>query len=297
MLKEAILKTNLHDWASLRPRLLFAFDQAVPARDINGKWERRSEFSAWLLRKGWVKVTVEGESCICRPGQWLVLHARKIEQEFSADAQLLSLRIAQSWPDGAGLFLDGVKILDARRYPKLERTALPLLRYMMAPWGKDMEDPRDVYLWKARISYFELIDHERELLAWLKELALALSAESAVMHVPKATDARVTRVLQILDLASVGEAFPKERILKEGGLSLDRLNQLCLKAYDYTLHRYWENRRLDWACRMLESRRTQIKEIALELGFGDLPGFSGWFKRHRGRSPRQWRAEHYEFYK
>lgn len=285
-------RTNLHDWASLRPQLLFAFDQPVSAANINGKWKRRDEFSAWLVRKGWVKVRVGEESCTCEPGQWLMLQAREIEQEFSEDAHLLSLRVAQVWPDGAALFPGGIRRLSAREYPRLEALAKPLLRYMeeAIPWNDLVEDPRRFFLWKSRISYFDYINYERQLLAWLKELAGVLIREGARMHVPENIDVRMAGVIQAMDLIPVGRPFPKNLILREGGLSLDRLNQLSLEAYGHTLHKYWENRRLDWACRMLESPNIRIKEVSLELGFRELSHFSAWFKRLAGLSPRKWRT-------
>jgi len=289
-----IPKTNPHDWATLRPQLLFAFDQPV-SPVINGKWTRRNEFSAWLVRKGRAKVCVEGETCECGPGQWLVVHAKEIEQTFSPGTHLLSLRVAQSWPDGSALFTEGIQLLGAREHPKLEKLALPLLRYMRTklPWQNQAEDPdpRETFLWKAQITFFEFIDCERRFLAWLKELAIALSGKGAAMHLPENASARMARVFQALDLVPPGRPFPKEQILREGGLSMDRLNQLSLEASGHTLHRYWESRRVDWACRMLSTPSVRIKEVALELGFKEFSYFSVWFKKHQGQSPRNWRAD------
>jgi AraC-like DNA-binding protein len=285
-------EASLHDWRKIRPELVFIFDEPVPADRINGKAVRRNEFSAWLVRRGWVFLKADGVCRRCEKGEWLISFGRNIEQEFSSDAHLLSLRIVQSWPEGSALFSGSpLHALSSARYPELEKLAMPLIKAAETgvAWRETGEDPRRSFLWRTRLDYFEYIDYERDLLAWLKELARALVCEGAEMFVPSHQDPRLSGVLHILDSTPPGGSFPQDELVKSGGLTLDRLNHLSVQAYGYTLHAYWEQRRVDWACRMLEQPATQIKTVALELGFLRLPHFSAWFKRHCGASPRAWR--------
>lgn len=287
--------TNLREWIRLRPELVFIFDEPVPAKWANGRGERNNEFSAWLVRRGWARVTVDGKMCHCPAGNWLICFGRNIEQEFSSDAHLLSLRVAQYWPDEQPLFSGPpLHVVPASRHPQLEKLALPILKSVRprVAWKTHEEiDPRRAFLWSSAMDYFDFIDLEVRMLRWLKELAGALVKEGRSMRVSGNHDERLARAFHLLDSAAPADRFPKEALVRTAGLTLDRLNHLSVQTYGYTLHKYWEQRRMAWASRLLQLPGNRIKEVSLQLGFIELPHFSAWFKRQTGLSPRQWRTQ------
>lgn len=74
-------------------------------------------------------------------------------------------------------------------------------------------------------------------------------------------------------------------------VSSDRLNSAILRATGQTPLALIHARLMKEARQMLEDSGLQIGEIASSLGFEDPAYFSRFFKRHSGRSPRQFRVE------
>ncbi|WP_269523283.1 AraC family transcriptional regulator [Coraliomargarita parva] len=282
---------NLHDWSSLNSDLLFIYDDAIPGGRANVFGERSSEFSAWYIRQGWAHLKSEGMEAHAVAGEWLLCFGSEIEQSFSEDVHLLSLRVQQAWPDGSALFSGGPLYQFAGKdYPKLEKLALPLLHLMQkVSWDEGKQDPRDSFLWRSRIDYLTYHDYQVKLLRWLSELARVMYAEGHEIHVPEAVDPRVTVAVQIIDALSPGELFPETEICQATGLTIGRLNRLAVIAYGLTLNAYWEDRRIKLARRAMENPSKRVKEIAADLGFVQLSHFSAWFKRNAGKSPRAYR--------
>jgi AraC-like DNA-binding protein len=94
----------------------------------------------------------------------------------------------------------------------------------------------------------------------------------------------------ILDRTPLGEALPRALLQSETRLSISQLNRLCRKERGCCLREYRERIRLERACSALEDSSQSVKEIAYDLGFKQLSHFSIWFKKHRAKSPRSFRA-------
>lgn len=284
-------KCNLHDWASLRSELLFIYDRVIPPGSGRSRGSREGDFSAWLVRNGRARVVADGAEAEAGPGQWLVCFGKQIDQTLDPDTHLLSLRILQDWPDGSPLFSGGpLHVLDAARHPKLEKLARPLLRMAGDVHFDNLRlDPRERFLWKTQLDYLTYARYQRHLIAWLAALAESLMNEGTAMHVPGSNDPRLARVFQVVDARSPSDPFPEKAVCRASGLSIGRLNRLCAKSYGFTVHAYWEKRRVQRARHALEMPAIRVKEVASELGFLQLSHFSAWFKRHAGASPRAYR--------
>ncbi|MBC2603775.1 helix-turn-helix transcriptional regulator [Puniceicoccus vermicola] len=286
-------QANLHDWGSLGSDLLFIYDDAIPKGQGNTKGERFSEFSAWYLRRGWARMNADGHEIEANAGQWLLCYGKDIEQTFSDDVHLLSLRVQQGWPDGTHLFSGGpLYVLDGDPFPQLVKLAMPLLRLVQkVNWREGRKDPRDSFLWRSKIDYLTFLDYQVKLFRWLTELAKVMVGEGFEMHVPKDLDPRLVAALQVLDSMMPGEDFPEEKIVHSTGLTLGRLNRLAAQEFGYSLNAYWEKRRIRQARQALEIPAKRVKEVASELGFLQLSHFSAWFKRNVGVSPRSYRDQ------
>lgn len=285
-------RCNLHDWSSLRSELMFAFDQPISSGSTDAAGVRENDFSAWLVRSGSVHVRSDADECKAEAGQWLICYGKKIHQRFAPKTHILSMRILQSWPDGSPLFSGNtLHLLNAKKYPRLERLALPLLKMVETITLNESyeKDPRETFLWRTRLDYVSYIKYERQLLAWLAELAQSLLMEGSSMHVPGKIDPRLSKAFHLLDSVSPGQSFPEAGLCRATGLSIGRLNRLFVQAYGFTTLAYWEQRRIERARQVMNLPSIQIKEVASELGFVQLSHFSAWFKRHCGKSPRAYR--------
>jgi len=84
-------------------------------------------------------------------------------------------------------------------------------------------------------------------------------------------------------------AFDRCEFAGASGLGPSQVDRIWRRERKQTPRQYWEERRLGWACRKLALDNVSIKEVAFEMGFAHLSQFSAWFKRHTGRSPREYR--------
>jgi AraC-like DNA-binding protein len=76
------------------------------------------------------------------------------------------------------------------------------------------------------------------------------------------------------------------------GISLRTFERRFLTAFHVTPQQYIRKLRIRAACRKLVFGNTPLAEVALETGFADQSHFSHEFRRHMGRTPREYR-EHY----
>lgn len=286
-------RCSLHDWEGLRSELAFIYDSAIPRGRANLTGDREREFSAWLIREGWVHVESDGVKARAVAGQWVVCSGRRVTQKFAAETRLLSLRVLQSWPDGSPLFGGAaVTVLDGDVFPGLERHARRLLALTeRLKWNDNYErDMRTVFHWRNQMDYLTYMDYRRHLQNWQVELAEALASAGRAIHVPEKTDPRLSRALQLLDAHPPGAAYPEGELIRVSGLSIGRLNRVCTQTYGFTTHQYWEKHRLERARLALKAASEPIKQVAYGLGFLQLSHFSAWFKRHEGVSPRAYQA-------
>ena len=286
--------TSLYRWQSLRSELLFIYDTDVPQNALESVGTRESEFSAWLLRNGTVRLTADGKTVTAKQGDWVVCFGKQVGQKFSPGAAILSLRVLQNWPDGQGAFQGGpLAVFRAADHPQVERTAMRILRGVKAPEVNEatLSDPRYVFLGQTRCDFDSFLRYECNLLTWIGALSKAMQTMGRPVLPPGETDPRLDRACQLINSVPVGDAFPERALTGVTGLSLGRLNYLFNQAYGWSAHAHWEKRRVNRARLALEQPDVRVKEVAAQLGFLQLSHFSAWFKRNTGASPRAYRRQ------
>jgi AraC family transcriptional regulator of arabinose operon len=112
-------------------------------------------------------------------------------------------------------------------------------------------------------------------------------------HNPRQTASRIDpRVRKAMDyLAShLGDPFEEERVAHAAGLSPSRMRHLFREQTGDSPRHYLEEQRLRRAKDLVALSRQTIGEIASELGFASPFYFSLRFKKHTGKSPRDFRT-------
>lgn len=287
--KSRPLKCSLHDWGGLRCQLVYTYDGSISNGSADGSYVRHSELSAWLIRKGSARLEADGIAAKVMQGQWLICTGRNIRQELSHDAILLSIRVHHDWPNGSPLLTGGpLCLFEAAPHPKLEEVATKMIHDVgKVDWGN--RDRSYAFLWKTRIDYSTYMRQQSHLCLWLGHLTEVLQQKSWGLNIPAGVDSRLAQALFVIDNQDLNKPFPLHEMVESSGLSAGKLNRICEQAYGLTTHAYWENRRLERARQALEQEGFNIKEIASDLGFSQLSHFSTWFKRHSGKSPRDYR--------
>jgi len=101
-------------------------------------------------------------------------------------------------------------------------------------------------------------------------------------------DSRVLDVLRLLD----GSWRTPPRITQlavQVGLGQSRLEHLFRSEVKESIRAYVTRQRLAAAAQMLTASRERISTIAFAVGFNDVSNFNHRFKKHFGKSPRDYR--------
>jgi AraC-like DNA-binding protein len=98
----------------------------------------------------------------------------------------------------------------------------------------------------------------------------------------------VTRALRYIE-AHLFEPLNLKSIGREVGASVASLIRHFRREVGQTPYAYLKARRLDEALLLLKSGEHQVKEIAVLVGYDDLPSFSKAFGARFGRAPSRYR--------
>lgn len=104
----------------------------------------------------------------------------------------------------------------------------------------------------------------------------------------QAQTGRLRRVFEHLN-QNYTEQISLPAMATMAGLSQPRFNRVFKNSAGMTLREYLSHMRLTQAGRLLRETDRSIGEIAAELGFSDQSHFDRRFRRHYGRTPRQFR--------
>lgn len=129
----------------------------------------------------------------------------------------------------------------------------------------------------------------REALAMnaLEELLLWADTQN-----PRSAESRLdTRVLDAMNFLcrSLDRKVTLDDVADAAGLSASRLSHLFKQQAGTTPQQFLEQQRLNRAMQLMEMTPLSIKEIARQVGFDNPFYFTLRFKRHTGKSPREYR--------
>jgi AraC-like DNA-binding protein len=100
---------------------------------------------------------------------------------------------------------------------------------------------------------------------------------------------QVARALQFL-AANLDQALDLGALAKEVGSSPHHLSRKVSAETGLTLQRHLRRLRIGKACEELHSKRMNVTEVALEVGYQSLSHFAKAFREETGRTPSEWLA-------
>jgi AraC family transcriptional regulator of arabinose operon len=109
---------------------------------------------------------------------------------------------------------------------------------------------------------------------------------------PRSTESRLDpRVLDAMNVMCrrLDEKLALAEVADAAGLSASRLSHLFKQQAGTTPQQFLEHQRLTRAMQLMEMTPLSIKEIAKQVGFENPFYFTLRFKRHTGKSPREYR--------
>lgn len=157
-------------------------------------------------------------------------------------------------------------------------------------WFELSEDKKDVF--KAIMFLFQQEwDTQKRTYILEKYLNIYISHIQGLKELSQDNPLIDTRVLKLLELVEENytvhhpTAFYADKI----ALSVKRMNELVVKATDYTLNQHIHNRILLEAKRLIGYSDLNIQEISAELGFSEANYFNRFFKKSTGVAPLAFR--------
>ncbi|MDX6765321.1 MAG: helix-turn-helix domain-containing protein [Candidatus Methylacidiphilales bacterium] len=273
------------DWLNLNIHLLWCYNLPVARgkEDADGVLHSTeyTNSGAWLVREGWAQVEHGNQCHLAKPGQWLIVKPGKRAQSFSPDARLISIAFEARWPDGSHLFDKGLSlVVEGKDAPELEKGVRPILQTMNRI-NPDTWDVRDHEVDLAQ--YFQI---ERLLFRWLVTLSKVLAERGVSPSGHTGIDARVRKVLDLMQTGDLAEPLEWEQLAARVKLSPNHLVRLFRRELRSTPAQYWNRLRLEHARHRLLQPGARVKEVSIELGFTYLSHFSKWFKSQTGKPPR-----------
>jgi AraC-like DNA-binding protein len=276
------LATTNRNWSRLTISLLWAYRGAVHSA-VSGHMNGAHNMAAWLMIKGGVTVTADGEQVSAREGDWLFPKPVPRHQRFSQDAEILSINFRMEWPDGDPLFKKGLSLaLKSKDHPALERIARRLERTVEKVTRTRYHDAR---LTEEPLEFPQFIELEKQVLIWSETVYHTLIQAGLQPNLPDAGDPRIYDILQYLDAWPLNESFRVDALARRSGLSRSNLDRIVAKALGVSGKTYIDRRRLNRALQLLRNKDIPVKQIAIETGFSHTSSFCAWFKKKTGRYP------------
>lgn len=274
------------EWISLRTNLSWIYEGGVLAKNQRGNFSP-DHMGAWLIRRGSVILRQENKTVKAVAGEWLVPWPGFRYQEFSPDAEILSVRFRAAWPDNKPLFDRGLSVkFPAKDFPRLERLAREILRSARA-----IIPTEPVQLAQEAVPFERYIVVNMMFMRWLAQLFTALCSLGVKPARIGVHDERIIAALQRLDSVALSERLPEGWLARESGLGESQFVRLFRQEMGETPKQYFDQRRRNYCREMLTGSDVPIKEVAYSLGFKRLSDFSAWFKNHFDLSPRSFRDQ------
>ena len=95
-------KASWINWGTLQCNLHWIYEGRIGAENLCGTFNTTS-IAAWLLEKGSVQLTRNQKTLTVSADNWIIILPGTHIQEFSADAEILSMRFDINWPDNRQL--------------------------------------------------------------------------------------------------------------------------------------------------------------------------------------------------
>lgn len=101
-------------------------------------------------------------------------------------------------------------------------------------------------------------------------------------------DRRVATLRDFID-QNFQQQLPQARLATVANLSVRQMNAVFRRDLGMTPQQYLLEKRMQLAWQLLSASRMQVQQVAMQVGFATLSGFSDRFRRHFGISPRHFR--------
>jgi len=239
----------------------------------------------WSIDVGQVEVHSEFGRFVAGPGTWIMHATSRRLHDFSPDSRIRSVQLDLDWPSGANVLAGPTPLIVPQgETAEIEKAVEAVLAYALT------EAEEVVLLPEHARTFAEAMGLHAVLFSFAATMVTCGLRHGWRVMEERQMDPRVVSMLVYVDNHPLSKSFDKTELANAVTLGSTHVNRLFTKSQGMTPKRYFDQRRLDFACDHLSAGVMGIKEIASELGFTSLQHFSAWFRKHLGVSPRQHRG-------
>lgn len=272
-------------WNGVSAKLLWAYRGAVPDPQGNTYYSGLGCI-VWILLKGRVRLRFGEETERFGAGDCVLGRMVQGRQQFTSDAELVSVRFELTRQNGQPLFRLRQSIkLDARDSPGLRAAAERAVAFV---GGKLRAGVGEAEGLAGLPCYLGLQAHAYAL---AEAYAVALTARGVAPVGGPLVDDRVQRALDRVYAGDLRAQLTERELAEQVGLSVSQLNKLFVSSTGKTPAQHLRERRLELVMRLLRESRGTIKQTAYEAGFSSPQRLANWFRGLTGATPSDWRAK------
>lgn len=249
-------------------------------------------FTVFKFLEGEVTLVKDGVSAKAQKGDWMACHPGERFQDFSDSARIISIHLLVESPGNAAAWQGGPVLTFGPETAARVGLDACVRRMRRSPVLRRLEASGKICPLGMPETFAEALELQEVVAAFFRKLMAVLEPQGMRYDAPLIRDKRVRETRQRLTAAGFREDFSRERLAAECGLSASQLDRLWREELAQTPAQFWNARKLQAACALLQGDAHSIKEIAFEMGFRHLSQFSFWFAQNMNESPRAFRNRH-----
>lgn len=265
------------DWLSVNPQLLWAIERKIDTANAQRMGSRLTSYdqTAWYIIEGKAVVKNARGEVSAGPGQWIMpAHGERL-QEFDGPLWFYSVNFRAKWWDAKPLFpIEQSIVLDGKEFPAMEVRAKDVCDQIFQRLGKE-----SWYLGVHRCSLADWVVIQRLQAEWLEIYVQAMSMLGVSAYCPSKVDPRFQQAQQLMERHRWSDKFTVEDLAAKVGLSRRQLERIYQDSVERSPLSVFDEIKVSHAKKLLLNPNLLIKEIAYEMGFGDISNFNRWFYR------------------
>ena len=243
--------------------------------------------TVWHMKAGDVIVRKGDHERCAKAGEWIVCHPGTRHQTFSDSARLVSLHLHVECPAGAARW-GGEPVVAFGSDAKLGRL---LLKLRQSDSLKKISAQGRLNPESEPATLEAMLELKVRTMTFFSRLITLLRPCGMHYEISPIRDPRVRETRRRLAASDLRDGFSREELARQVGISASQLDRLWMSELGQTPKHYWNWRRLEIACALLQEDRL-AKEVAYETGFDHLSQFSLWFRANMDEAPSNFQARH-----
>ncbi len=244
-------------------------------------------YHATWVRRGKIRKYMGGQTIEVHSGEWIFQAPGKVSTTFYPDALYVEVGFSLKWV-GEGLLQPPLRLLwKTDAIPELEHKSLCLYEQVKL---RDVERKGGFRMQGRVTSMNTHFRYQCLFYDWLTIWEEVSSSHGMEWSHVQQVDEKLFNAVRHLETLPIHQKVNVSSMARSLGFSTNHFIHLFRQEYEHTPKAYHMRLRLRQALQLLQTTRSEIKEIANRMGCSHA-WFCIWIKRETGKTPSQIRNE------